>query len=96
MKKTSSIFFLFFTLSIFSQKITVINGETGKAIDAVAIYNKAKTASSVTNEAGVVEMADFKNEEIIWANFYSRLYLNRRLAFNQIISEERAKSKQLR
>ena len=71
MKKTSSIFFLFFTLSIFSQKITVINGETGKAIDAVAIYNKAKTASSVTNEAGIVEIADFKNEEVIYFSHVS-------------------------
>ena len=55
------IFILFLCISstVFSQQITVYDGETGKEIEAVALYNSDKSISAVTNENGRVDISEF-------------------------------------
>lgn len=55
------IFILFLCISstVFSQQITVYDGETGKVIEAVALYNSDKSISAVTNENGRVDISEF-------------------------------------
>ncbi|CAM1341777.1 TonB-dependent receptor [Tenacibaculum amylolyticum] len=60
--------FLCISSSLFSQQITVYDGETGKVIDAVALYNEAKTISAITNEDGKVDISEFPNEIIYFSH----------------------------
>ncbi|OSY87135.1 TonB-dependent receptor [Tenacibaculum holothuriorum] len=56
---------LFFSISIFSQEVTVFDGETGKPIEAVAVFNKDKSKSGVTNSDGVIDVSDFSDKELL-------------------------------
>ncbi|MBE7629218.1 TonB-dependent receptor [Tenacibaculum piscium] len=65
MKPIIVLFFLFTSLVLFSQKLTLIDAKTGKAIDGVAVYNKNKTKSAISSVAGFVNISEFKKEEIL-------------------------------
>ena len=65
MKQVIVIFFLLTITSIFSQNLTVIDAETGKTISEVAVFNKNKTTSAISNIDGVVSISNFKKDEII-------------------------------
>lgn len=57
---------LFFTSSAWSQEITVINRETGEPIFNVAIFNKDKSKSTLTNFDGKADISAFSEGEIIF------------------------------
>ncbi|XRE43396.1 hypothetical protein ACIVBQ_001600 [Tenacibaculum discolor] len=65
MKHRITVFFLLFVTTIFSQTITVIDAETGKPVEAVAVFNKDKTTSAVSDELGKIDISDFKKNELL-------------------------------
>ena len=65
MKQVLFTLFLIAVLPVFAQKTTVFDAETGKPIEAVAVFNKEKSKSSISNESGVVDISQFENDEII-------------------------------
>ncbi|MEE4001235.1 TonB-dependent receptor [Tenacibaculum sp. FZY0031] len=65
MKHRITVLFLLFVTTIFSQTVTVIDAETGKPVEAVAIFNKNKTTSAVSDELGKVDVSDFKENEVL-------------------------------
>lgn len=65
MKHRITVLFLLFVTTIFSQTVTVIDAETGKPVEAVAIFNKNKTTSAVSDELGKVDVSDFKESEVL-------------------------------
>ena len=62
------VLFLCISSTIFAQQITVYDGETGKEIEAVALYNSDKTISAVTDENGKVDISDFKKGIIYFSH----------------------------
>ncbi|MGB0891266.1 MAG: TonB-dependent receptor, partial [Flavobacteriaceae bacterium] len=66
MKKFLVVLFSVFLTTIYAQKVTVLDYETGKPIKSVAIYNKQKTKSSVTNSKGIGKTSIFKHNEILY------------------------------
>lgn len=71
MKQVITLLFLLIAFSIYGQKITVIDAETGKPIDAVAVYNKEKTKSSITNSNGIVTITNFDVNELLYFSHVS-------------------------
>ncbi|RBP34816.1 hemoglobin/transferrin/lactoferrin receptor protein [Oceanihabitans sediminis] len=67
MKYFSFLVLCIFT-SIFSQaqQITVLNKETGEPIPSVAIYNKSKSSSTITDFDGVANLYAFRSGERIY------------------------------
>ena len=65
MKHRITVFFLLFVTTIFSQTITVIDAETGKPVEAVAVFNKSKSTSAVSDELGKIDISDFKKNELL-------------------------------
>ncbi|AZJ34305.1 TonB-dependent receptor domain-containing protein [Tenacibaculum singaporense] len=65
MKHRITVFFLLFVTTIFSQTITVIDAETGKPVEAVAVFNKSKTTSAISDELGKVDVSDFRVNELL-------------------------------
>ncbi|RSC94836.1 TonB-dependent receptor [Tenacibaculum singaporense] len=65
MKHRITVFFLLFVTTIFSQTITVIDAETGKPVEAVAVFNKSKTTSAISDELGKVDVSDFRENELL-------------------------------
>ena len=65
MKQVITLFFLLTITTIFSQNLTIIDAETGKTIDGVAVFNKNKTTSAISNIKGIVNVSEFKNKEIL-------------------------------
>ena len=65
MKQAITLFFLLTITTIFSQNLTIIDAETGKTIDEVAVFNKNKTTSAISNISGVVNVTKFKDNEIL-------------------------------
>ncbi len=61
---TILLFFLFI-VAVYGQKITVIDNETGKPIEAVVVYNNERTKSAVTDIDGVVDITVFTSEEAL-------------------------------
>jgi hemoglobin/transferrin/lactoferrin receptor protein len=61
--------FLITTHFVFSQTVTIIDAETGKSIDAVAIYNSKKSKSAISNTKGMANISDFtSNETLIFSH----------------------------
>ncbi|GFD71640.1 hypothetical protein KUL113_10600 [Tenacibaculum sp. KUL113] len=65
MKNIITVFFFLLTVTIFSQTITVIDAETGKPVEAVAVFNKNKTTSAISNELGKIDVSNFKKNELL-------------------------------
>ncbi|CAM1358567.1 TonB-dependent receptor [Tenacibaculum litoreum] len=65
MKHRITVFFLLFVTTIFSQTITVIDAETGKPVEAVAVFNKSKTTSAISDELGKIDISDFRENELL-------------------------------
>ncbi|WBX73821.1 TonB-dependent receptor [Tenacibaculum pacificus] len=65
MKQFITIIFFFTITFVFSQKLTLIDAKTGKKIDGVAVFNKNKTIAEVSNIDGIVNVFNFKEDEII-------------------------------
>ncbi|AUC16428.1 TonB-dependent receptor [Tenacibaculum sp. SZ-18] len=62
------ILFLCFSSTVFSQQITVYDGETGKVIEAVALYNLDKSISAITNKNGRVDISEFSKGIIYFSH----------------------------
>ena len=85
MKKINLILFLFSTILTFAQKITVLNSETKKPIDGVAVYNKSKIKSAITNAEGVINITDFTLNEPIYfshVSYRKRVTTKKEIAIN--------------
>ena len=65
MKQISTLFFLLTFSLVFSQNITIIDAETGKTIDQVAVFNKNKTTAAISNIDGKVDVSNFKLTETL-------------------------------
>lgn len=65
MKQVIVVLFLIIITPVFSQTLTVIDAETGKPIDAVAVFNFEKTKSAISNEDGILNISDFSKNEIL-------------------------------
>ncbi|WP_299118792.1 TonB-dependent receptor [uncultured Tenacibaculum sp.] len=65
MKQIITVYFLLIIGSVFSQNLTVIDAETGKPIEGVAVFNKSKTKSGVSDEEGKVNISEFQKNEIL-------------------------------
>ncbi|TCI84624.1 TonB-dependent receptor [Tenacibaculum sp. M341] len=62
------LFFLFISTTLFSQKITIFDAETGKVVEGVALYNKSKTVSAVSDKNGMADITSFSNETIYFSH----------------------------
>lgn len=65
MKQIITLFFLLTFTTVFSQSLIITDAETGKSIDGVAVFNKNKTAAAISGVDGVVNISDFKKNEIL-------------------------------
>ena len=65
MKQIITLFFLLTFTTVFSQSLIITDAETGKSIDGVAVFNKNKTTAAVSGVDGVVNISDFKKNEIL-------------------------------
>lgn len=65
MKQIITLFFLLTFTTVFSQNLIITDAETGKNIDGVAVFNKNKTTAAVSGVDGIVNISDFKKNEIL-------------------------------
>lgn len=65
MKQVITVFFLLVITSISSQNLTVIDAETGKPIQGVAVFNKNKITSAISTIDGKVDISDFKKDDVL-------------------------------
>ena len=72
-----SLFLLFFSIS-WAQDITVLDNNTGEPIVNVAIHNRDKSVSVVTNNAGKADISEFSDTEVIIFNALSYIEAYRR------------------
>ncbi|QTD36612.1 TonB-dependent receptor [Polaribacter batillariae] len=62
---------LFFTIVLlmsgatFSQSVKVLDKETGKIVKNVSVFNDQQTINITTNDKGLVDISQFKKEEIV-------------------------------
>ena len=69
MKSIVSFLLFFVVLSSFSQKVKILDKETGKVVKNVSIYNDANTISLTSDDLGTVDVSSFKeNENIIFSH----------------------------
>ena len=66
MKKFLVVLFSVFLTNTYAQKVTVLDFETGKPIKSVAVFNKQKTNSAITNNKGIADISAFKNREVLY------------------------------
>jgi len=80
MSKKLSLVLLLFTLtfsSIIAQKIQVIEKESQTPISGVAVYNKTKTTTGVTDFDGFVDISNFLESELITFHHLSHLNISK-------------------
>ena len=66
MKSFFSLLFLLATAIVFSQDATVLDKNTNQVIPGVAVFNESKGTSSITNIDGIINLDEFKEDEIIY------------------------------
>ena len=66
MKKLFLVFLVMSVLPVAGQVVTVVDQESNEPLVNVAVYNKSKSESAVSNIEGKVDLKDFTNEEIIY------------------------------
>ncbi len=60
------LFFLSIIVKTFSQQITVVNESTGVAVENVALFNKEKKVSVISNDKGIADISEFNNTDTIY------------------------------
>jgi len=65
-KKLFLVFLVMSVLPVAGQVVTVVDQESNEPLVNVAVYNKSKSESAVSNIEGKVDLKDFTNEEIIY------------------------------
>lgn len=64
--RTIGYFILFLmTVSSFAQEVKVVDKETGKPINNVTVFNEIQTFSSSTNDKGMVDVSEVKDDELL-------------------------------
>lgn len=71
MNRVLSIFFVFFSIAVFGQKITVLDEETGFPISSATIVNKDQTVTAVTDDKGKADISDFKPNSFLFFSHVS-------------------------
>lgn len=71
MKQFITVLFLLISPLFYAQKILVIDAETGKPIEKVAVYSNSRLTSSVTDDKGIVDISDFKEDETVYFSHVS-------------------------
>jgi len=65
--------FLFFTITIQAQQITVLSKLTNEPVAGVAVYNLDKTKSTITNLDGITNLDKFDSSEVIYFQHLSHV-----------------------
>ncbi len=71
MKRIFTLLIVFYSITIFGQKIKVVDDETGFPISEVAIYNKTLTISTVTDDDGLADISSFKLQDLLLVSHVS-------------------------
>lgn len=71
MKKAIHLLLFLVAGVIHAQEVTVIDNETGKPVKEVAIFNRSKSTSAITNHKGKADISEFKNKEILFFSHVS-------------------------
>lgn len=66
---------LVFTFSIHAQVLTILDSETGKALELVTLYSDMPHVSAITNMHGQVDLSEFKEAERIEMRLVGYKYL---------------------
>ena len=75
--KLLSLFLLIFSITS-AQEITVLDNNSGEPVSEVAIYNKDKSVSAITNSSGQADISEFTDTEVIIFNSDSYIEAYRR------------------
>ncbi|MEZ4809653.1 MAG: TonB-dependent receptor [Allomuricauda sp.] len=74
-KPTLALFFLLISLSFFAQEVTVLDADSGMPISNLAIFNKDKSKTTVTDSNGKSDLGIFsKNEKITFQHLSYEIY----------------------
>ncbi|MAU17718.1 MAG: TonB-dependent receptor [Muricauda sp.] len=65
LKPTLTLFTLFFTLIFYAQEVTVLDADTGMPVDNIAIFNKDRSKTTITDSNGKGDLDIFSNREKI-------------------------------
>ncbi|MGB0892694.1 MAG: TonB-dependent receptor, partial [Flavobacteriaceae bacterium] len=65
MKRIFTLLIVFYSITVFGQKIKVVDDETGFPISEVAIYNKTLTISMITNDDGFADVSNFNKQDLL-------------------------------
>ena len=76
MKRIFTLLIVFYSITIFGQKIKVVDDETGFPISKVAIYNKNLIVSTITNDKGIADISDFNQKDILLISHISYTTFN--------------------
>lgn len=81
MKNLIVVLFFLVSIPLFAQTVTIIDAETGKPIETVAVFNRDKSKSAVSDENGQVDVDAFtRNEVLIFSHVaYAEHRLKKRL-----------------
>ena len=74
MKNLLLLFFTLCSIASFSQKVTVLDKETGFPVKSAAIYNKARTITAITDDNGQADVSEFKQISLLFFSHVS--YVN--------------------
>ncbi|SDS42708.1 TonB-dependent receptor [Gramella sp. MAR_2010_147] len=70
--------FLFFSSITSGQEVTILDNDSGEPIANVAIYNKDKSISTITNNSGIADISPFTDTEVIIFKVVSHIEAYRR------------------
>ena len=71
MKKITLLFLTIYSITSFGQKVTVLDDETGFPVRGVAIYNKARTVTTITDDNGQADVSEFRKTTLLFVSHVS-------------------------
>ena len=85
MKKLVLLFLAMYCVTSFGQKLTVLDEETGFPVKGVAIYNKAQTITTITDDNGQADLSEFKNTNLLFVSHVA--YVKIQIEKSQLIKQ---------
>lgn len=79
-------FFLFISVFTYSQKIVIKNITTGEPVENVAVFNKDKSKSTLSDENGILDLSIFEPSDTLI--FQHTSYLRYDLSYQQAVAEK--------
>ena len=76
MKRIFTLLIVFYNITIFGQKIKIVDDETGFPISEVAIYNKNLTISTITDDDGFADISSFNQQDLLLISHISYTTFN--------------------